>query len=189
MQAMKTRVTKTLLEGLLVIDIDFFRDERGFFMETWHKKDFAEAGLPHDFVQDSHSRSSYRVLRGLHYQDMRAPQVKLVRCTVGRIFDVAVDLRVDSPTFGKWFGIELSSENKTQLLVPVGLAHGFVTLSDVCEVQYKQSEYYRPAAEGGIVWNDPEVGIRWPLSDPILSKRDQNQSSLRQYRQNPAFKL
>src|SRR5881397_2040586 len=106
---MKTRVTQTPLEGLFVVDIDFFRDDRGFFMESWHKEDFAKAGLPHDFVQDSHSRSSYRVLRGLHYQDMRAPIIKLVRCTVGRVFDVAVDLRVNSPTFGLWFGIELTA--------------------------------------------------------------------------------
>ena len=184
---MKTRVTKTPLEGLVVVDIDFFRDERGFFMESWHKSDFAEAGLPHNFVQDSHSRSSRNVLRGLHYQDMRAPIVKLVRCTVGSVFDVAVDLRVSSLTFGKWFGVELSAENKRQLLVPIGFAHGFLTLSDMCEIQYKQTEYYRPATEGGIAWNDPDVAVQWPLSEPILSKRDQNQLSLKQYLQNPAF--
>jgi dTDP-4-dehydrorhamnose 3,5-epimerase len=185
---MKTRLSKTPLEGLLVIDIDFFRDERGFFMESWHKQDFAEAGLPQEFVQDSHSRSSYRVLRGLHYQDMRAPMAKLVRCTLGRVFDVAVDLRVSSPTFGKWFGIELTAENKIQLFVPVGFAHGFLTLSDVCEIQYKQTEYYRPSAEGGIAWNDADIGINWPVADPILSKRDQNQFSLKEYLQNPAFR-
>ena len=186
---MKTRVSTTPLEGLFVIDVDFFKDERGFFMESWHKRDFAEAGLAFDFVQDSHSCSSYGVLRGLHYQDMRAPMVKLVRCTVGRVFDVAVDLRVNSPTFGKWFGIELSAENKKEFLVPIGFAHGFLTLSDVCEVQYKQTEGYRPETEGGIRWNDPEVGIRWPISNPVLSKRDQNQFSLKQYLQNPAFRL
>src|ERR1041385_7076837 len=153
---MKTRITKTPLEGLLVINVDFFSDERGFFMESWHKRDFAEAGISFDFVQDSHSRSSCRVLRGLHYQDMRAPMVKLVRCTVGRVFDVAVDLRVNSPTFGRWFGLELSAENKSQLLIPIGFAHGFLTLSDVCEIQYKQSEYYQPQTEGGIRWNDPQ---------------------------------
>jgi dTDP-4-dehydrorhamnose 3,5-epimerase len=185
---MKTRLSKTPLQGLLTIDIEFFRDERGFFMESWHKQDFAEAGLSYDFVQDSHSRSSYRVLRGLHYQDMRAPMAKLVRCTVGRVFDVAVDLRVSSPTFGKWFGIELTAENKIQLFVPVGFAHGFLTLSDVCEIQYKQTEYYRPSAEGGIAWNDADIGINWPVADPILSKRDQNQFSLKEYLQNPAFR-
>ncbi len=185
---MKMRMNKTSLDGLLVVEIDFFRDERGFFMESWHKRDFAEAGLPYEFVQDSHSRSTYSVLRGLHYQDMRAPIVKLVRCTVGRVFDVAVDLRVNSPTFGQWFGIELTAENKTQLLVPIGFAHGFLTLSDVCEIQYKQTEYYRPEAAGGVAWNDKDIAIDWPLRDPpILSRRDQNQPSLKQYLQNPAF--
>ena len=185
---MKMRMNKTPLDGLLVVEIDFFRDERGFFMESWHKRDFAEAGLPYEFVQDSHSRSTYSVLRGLHYQDMRAPIVKLVRCTVGRVFDVAVDLRVTSPTFGQWFGIELTAENKTQLLVPIGFAHGFLTLSEVCEIQYKQTEYYRPDAEGGVAWNDKAIAIDWPLRDPpILSRRDQNQPSLKQYLQNPAF--
>jgi len=140
-----------------------------------------------DFVQDSHSRSEYRVLRGLHYQDMRAPMAKLVRCTVGKILDVAVDLRVHSSTFGQWFSIELSAENKTQLLVPVGFAHGFATLSEVCEVQYKQSGFYQPETEGGIIWNDPDVGIQWPFDNPILSKRDQNQALLSQYRKKPAF--
>ncbi|PYR84546.1 MAG: dTDP-4-dehydrorhamnose 3,5-epimerase [Acidobacteria bacterium] len=182
------RMNKTSLDGLLIVEIDFFRDERGFFMESWHKRDFAEAGLPYEFVQDSHSRSTYSVLRGLHYQDMRAPIVKLVRCTVGRVFDVAVDLRVTSPTFGQWFGIELTAENKTQLLVPIGFAHGFLTLSDVCEIQYKQTEYYRPEAEGGVAWNDKDIAIDWPLRNPpILSRRDQNQPSLKQYLQNPAF--
>jgi dTDP-4-dehydrorhamnose 3,5-epimerase len=184
---MKTHVNTTPLEGLLLVDVDFFRDERGFFIESWHKKDFSEAGLVFEFVQDSHSRSSHRVLRGLHYQDMRAPMVKLVRCTVGRILDVAVDLRANSATFGKWFSLELSPENQTQLLVPVGFAHGFATLSEVCEIQYKQTGFYEPAYEGGIAWNDPELGIDWPFQNPILSKRDQNQQSLRQYRENPAF--
>ncbi len=185
---MKMRTNKTSLDGLFVVEIDCFRDERGFFMESWHKRDFAQAGLRYEFVQDSHSRSTYSVLRGLHYQDMRTPIVKLVRCTVGRVFDVAVDLRVNSPTFGQWFGIELTAENKTQLLVPIGFAHGFLTLSDVCEVQYKQTEYYRPDAEGGVAWNDKDIAIDWPLRDPpILSRRDQNQPSLKQYLQNPAF--
>jgi dTDP-4-dehydrorhamnose 3,5-epimerase len=185
---MKVHVTTTPLEGLLVVNIDFFRDERGFFIESWHKRAFAEAGLHDEFMQDSHSRSTHRVLRGLHYQDMRAPLAKLVRCTLGNILDVAVDLRANSPTFGKWFSIELNPENKTQLFVPVGFAHGFVTLSDVCEVQYKQTGFYEPATEGGISWNDPDIGIAWPIKDPILSTRDQNQISFRQYRENPAFR-
>jgi dTDP-4-dehydrorhamnose 3,5-epimerase len=185
---MKTHVTTTPLEGLLIINVDFHQDERGFFIESWHKKDFADAGLPLEFVQDSHSRSGYRVLRGLHYQDQRAPIAKLVRCTVGKMLDVAVDLRANSPTFGEWFSIELSADNKTQLFVPVGFAHGFATLSDVCEVQYKQTGFYQPEAEGGIAWNDPGLAISWPFSDPILSKRDQNQISLKRYRENPAFR-
>src|SRR5437867_173334 len=152
---MKTRVTETPLPGLVVVHVDYFQDERGFFIEPWHKKDFADAGLPFEFVQDSHSRSAARVLRGLHYQDLRAPMGKLLRCSAGRIFDVAVDLRVSSRTFGRWFGIELTAENKTQLYVPAGFAHGFATLSDYAEVQYKQTEFYQPAAEGGIAWNDP----------------------------------
>jgi dTDP-4-dehydrorhamnose 3,5-epimerase len=184
---MKTHVTTTPLDGLLIIDIEYFKDERGFFIESWNKRDFEQAGLKFEFVQDSHSRSQYRVLRGLHYQDMRAPMAKLVRCTVGRILDVAVDLRMSSSTFGRWFSIELTAENKKQLLVPVGFAHGFATLSDVCEVQYKQSGLYEPKTEGGILWNDPDVGIEWPFNNPILSQRDENQSTLKQYRQKPAF--
>jgi dTDP-4-dehydrorhamnose 3,5-epimerase len=184
---MKTRITRTPLSDLVVINIDFFKDDRGFFIESWHKRDFAEAGIPYDFVQDSHSASRYGVLRGLHYQDMRAPMGKLVRCTVGKILDVAVDLRAASPTFGKAFTIELSSDNKTQIYVPIGFAHGFATLSDYCEVQYKQTEFYRPETEGGIAWNDPSVGINWPFETPILSARDQRQQSLKQYLENPAF--
>jgi dTDP-4-dehydrorhamnose 3,5-epimerase len=185
---MKAHVTTTPLEGVLVINIDFFRDERGFFIESWNRRDFAEAGLAIDFVQDSHSRSEQGVIRGLHYQNMRAPLAKLVRCTVGRILDVAVDLRVSSPTFGKWFSIELTSENQTQLFVPVGFAHGFAALSEVCEVQYKQTGFYVPETEGGIRWNDPDVAIDWPLKNPILSKRDRNLMSLKQYRENPVFR-
>ncbi len=184
---MKTRITKTPLSGLVVVNIDHFEDERGFFIESWHKRDFAEAGLPYEFVQDSHSRSGHRVLRGLHFQDMRAPMAKLVRCTVGRVLDVAVDLRVSSPTFGKWFSIELSAENKSQLFVPIGFAHGFATISEVCEIQYKQTEVYRPETEGGVEWNDPDLAVKWPFKDPILSKRDQHAPSLQQYSRNPAF--
>jgi dTDP-4-dehydrorhamnose 3,5-epimerase len=184
---MKTRVTETEFPGLLVVNVDHFADDRGFFIESWNKQDFAAAGITYDFVQDSHSRSMHRVLRGLHYQDMRAPMAKLIRCTVGRVLDVAVDLRVGSPKFGAWFSIELTAENKTQLLVPVGFGHGFATLSEVCEVQYKQTEYYRPDAEGGVAWNDPDLAIAWPFSNPILSERDQNGMSLRQYLRNPAF--
>jgi len=184
---MKLRITKTPLPDLVVVEIDYFKDARGFFIESWHRRDFAEAGLSFDFVQDSHSSSTYKVLRGLHYQDMRAPMAKLVRCTAGRILDVAVDLRVKSPAFGKAFTVELSAENKKQLFVPVGFAHGFATLSEYCEVQYKQTEFYRRETEGGIAWNDSDVGIDWPFRDPILSERDKNQQTLKQYLQNPAF--
>src|ERR1044072_6405 len=126
---MKTRVTRPPIADLLVVDIDHFKDERGFFIESWNKRDFAAAGIHAEFVQDSHSASRYGVLRGLHYQDMRAPTGKLVRCTVGKILDVAVDLRVASPTFGKYYSLELSAENKSMLWVPVGFVHGFATLS------------------------------------------------------------
>src|SRR5580765_639689 len=122
---MKTRITKTPLEGLVVISIDYIKDERGFFMESWHQRDFAEAGISDAFVQDSHSASGYGVLRGLHYQDMRAPMGKLVRCTIGKVLDVALDLRTSSTSFGKAFTVELSADNKTQIYVPVGFAHGF----------------------------------------------------------------
>jgi len=184
---MKTRITETPLAGLLVVDIEYFQDERGFFVESWNKRDFSAAGIHADFVQDSHSASRYGVLRGLHYQDMRAPVGKLVRCTVGRILDVAVDLRASSPTFGKSFTIELTDKNKTLLWVPVGFAHGFATMSEYCEVQYKQTDFYNPASEGGIKWNDPDIGVAWPYTDPILSGRDQHLKSFVEYRKNPAF--
>ncbi len=185
---MKTTLTQTPLDGLVLIDIDYFRDDRGFFIESWHKKDFGAAGLDLEFVQEGHSRSGKGVLRGLHYQDMTVPMGKLLRCTVGAIFDVAVDLRADSPTFGQWFGVELSSDNQRQIYVPIGFAHGFATLSDIAEVQYKQTGYYAPAAEGGITWNDPDVGVEWPISNPILSGRDQNNMSFAEYRKAPVFR-
>ncbi len=184
---MKTNLTKTPLEDLVVIDIDYFEDERGFFIESWNQRDFAAARLDLQFVQDSHSRSKQGVLRGLHYQDMSAPMGKLVRCTLGTVFDVAVDLRAKSPTFGQWFGVELTEENKRLIYVPVGFAHGFATLSEVAEIQYKQTGFYTPPSEGSIRWNDPDIGIAWPLSDPILSDRDQSGMSLAEYKRHPAF--
>jgi dTDP-4-dehydrorhamnose 3,5-epimerase len=184
---MITHVAKTPLDGVVIVEIKYFQDERGFFIENWHKRDFAAAGLDLEFVQEGHSRSSYGVLRGMHYQDMTAPMGKLVRCTVGRIFDVAVDLRVNSPTFSKWFGVELSADNKKQIYVPPGFAHGFAVLSEFAEVQYKQTGFYTPSAEGTLAWNDPDVGIAWPINQPILSKRDQNGMSLKEYLKNPAF--
>jgi dTDP-4-dehydrorhamnose 3,5-epimerase len=184
---MRTHVTETPLADLVVVDIDYFQDDRGFFMESWHQRDFAEAGLDLRFVQEGHSRSGRGVLRGLHYQDMTAPMGKLLRCTVGAIFDVAVDVRMSSPTFGRWFGIELSAENKHQIYVPEGFAHGFATLSDVAEVQYKQTGFYTPSSEGTLAWNDPDVAVDWPIENPVLSQRDQNGMSLEQYRAAPAF--
>lgn len=184
---MKTILTNTPLKDLLLIDIDYFEDERGFFIESWHQRDFAAAGLDLTFTQEGHSRSGQGVLRGLHYQDMSAPMGKLLRCTVGTIFDVVVDLRTNSTTFGKWFSVELSATNKRQIYVPVGFAHGFLTLSDIAEVQYKQTGFYTPASEGGIRWNDSDLGVDWPIKDPILSQRDQNNQSLAEYMNNPAF--
>ena len=184
---MKPKIISTPLPDLVLLDIDYCRDERGFFIESWHKRDFTEAGFTVEFVQENHSRSRQGVLRGMHYQDMTAPMVKLIRCTLGAIFDVAVDLRVGSPAFGHWFGVELSAENKRQIYVPIGFAHGFVTLSDFAEIQYKQTDYYAPAAEGSVAWNDPEIGIHWPMQDPILSKRDAQAMSLRRYLQQPVF--
>jgi len=184
---MDITVTPAKLAGVLVIDTAFFTDERGFFIQNYHKGIYELTGFSGQFVQDNHSRSAQRVLRGLHYQDMTAPMGKLVRCTFGRIFDVAVDLRVSSPTFGQWFGIELSAENMTQVWLPPGFGHGFVTLSEFAEVQYKCSGFYTPSSEGVISWNDPDIGIAWPISDPILSQRDQNGMSLRAYRESPAF--
>ena len=184
---MKVHVTATPLENLMVVNIDYFKDAPGFFMESWNKASFAEAGLTDDFVQDSHSASRFGVIRGMHYQDVTAPMAKLVRCTVGRILDVAIDLRMSSPTLGRSFSIELTADNKTLLYVPVGFAHGFATISDYCEVQYKQTGFYKPAAEGGIAWNDPEVGVAWPYSNPVLSAKDLNLPTLAEYRRRPAF--
>lgn len=184
---MKTNLVPTPLEGLFIVEIEPFRDSRGFFIEPWNARDYAAAGLDAQFVQEGHSRSTKGVLRGMHYQNMQAPMGKLVRCTVGEIFDVAVDLRTSAKTFGRWFGIHLTAANMKQLFVPVGFAHGFATVSDVAEVQYKQTGYYMPSAEGGILWNDPDVAIEWPITNPVLSEKDAKQMSLEQYRAHPAF--
>lgn len=175
------------LSGVFVIEPRVFRDARGFFLESYHQRDLAAAGLNETFVQDNHSRSAHGVLRGLHYQDRTAPMGKMVRCTRGSIFDVAVDVRAGSPTFGQWFGVELTEDNFKQLWVPVGFAHGFVTLSEVADVQYKCTNFYTPAAEGSLRWDDPQIGIRWPVAAPILSARDQQARALADYVQAPAF--
>ncbi len=184
---MKLKLVPTPLAGLVIVEGERIPDPRGFFMEAWNRRDFAEAGLDVDFVQDSHSRSVARVLRGLHYQDRTAPLAKLIRCTLGRVFDVAVDIRAGSPTFGRWFAIELTADDNRQMFLPEGFAHGFLTLSEVAEVQYKQTGYYVPSSEGTIAWNDPDLAISWPVQDPVLSPRDRAAGSFRKYCERPAF--
>ena len=167
------KFTRLEIPDLVLIEPKVFGDDRGFFYESFNRQVFAQGvGADPDFVQDNHSRSSRGVLRGLHYQIQQA-QGKLVRVVQGRVFDVAVDLRRSSPTFGKWVGAELSGENKHMLWVPPGFAHGFVTLSDTAEFLYKTTDYYAPAHERSILWSDPQIGIRWPIDfEPVLAKKD-----------------
>jgi dTDP-4-dehydrorhamnose 3,5-epimerase len=165
------KFVKTELPGVVVIEPRVFEDPRGFFMETFHSARFREAGLPETFVQDNHSRSVARTLRGLHYQ-IEHPQGKLVRCIRGEIFDVAVDLRLDSPAFGRWFGTRLDASNRRQMYVPPGVAHGFCILSEVAEVVYKCTDLYYPQHERALIWNDPQVAVAWPISEPLLSDKD-----------------
>jgi dTDP-4-dehydrorhamnose 3,5-epimerase len=155
------KVTTCPIEGLYIIEPTVHGDSRGYFMETYNQKDFAEAGLNMTFVQDNQSMSTKGVLRGLHYQK-QYPQGKLVRVVKGSVFDVAVDLRSDSETYGKWFGIELTAENKKQFYISEGFAHGFLVLSDEAEFCYKVTDFYHPGDEGGLAWNDPSIGIEWP---------------------------
>lgn len=163
----------TKIEGVTVIEPWVFGDDRGFFMESWNAEAFCAAGMDLTFVQDNHSRSSRGVLRGLHYQ-LPGPQGKLVRVTAGAVFDVVVDLRRTSPTFGEWFGLELSATNKKMLYVPEGMAHGFLCLEDGTDFLYKCTSGYAPANEHSLLWNDPAIGIEWPLDDivPTLSAKD-----------------
>jgi len=171
---------KLEIPDVILIKPKVFGDERGFFMETYKKPDFERAGIRGEFIQDNHSRSCYGVLRGLHFQREPYAQAKIVRCIRGVIYDVAVDLRKDSPTFGKWVSVILSEFNKWQLYVPRGFAHGFLVLSDVAEVVYKVDNVYAPDYEGGIIWNDPDVGIKWPIEEPILSEKDKKWPTLRE---------
>ncbi len=166
-------VIETALPGVLVLEPKVFGDARGFFLDSYNRARFLEAtGVDADFVQDNHSRSAHGVLRGLHYQ-IRQPQGKLVRVVSGAVFDVAVDLRRSSPTFGRWAGVELSAENQRQLWVPPGFGHGFLVLSDSADFLYKTTDYYAPEHERGIAWNDPAIGIDWPLHGmPQLSAKD-----------------
>lgn len=157
----KIKVTETPIEGLYVIEPTVYGDERGYFVETYNQQDMIDAGLDMDFVQDNQSKSIKGVLRGLHYQK-DYPQGKLVRVTKGRVFDVAVDLRENSETYGQWYGLELSEENFKQFYISEGFAHGFLVLSDEAVFQYKITDFYHPGDEGGLAWNDPEIGIKWP---------------------------
>ncbi len=178
----KFTFTKTSIEGVYVIEPTLFGDERGYFMETYHAGEFKEAGLDFNFVQDNQSKSKKGVLRGLHFQYTK-PQGKLVRAIKGEVFDVAVDLRKDSTTYGKWEGVILSEENKKQFYVPEGFAHGFLVLSDEAEFTYKCTEFYDGADEGGIIWNDPNIGIEWPLEgikEISLSDKDKKWETLKE---------
>lgn len=167
------KVIATSIPDVLIIEPQVFGDERGFFFESFNERHFAElTGVHASFVQDNHSRSTKNVLRGLHYQ-IQQPQGKLVRVVVGEVFDVAVDIRHNSPTFGKWVGITLSAENKRQLWIPEGFAHGFVVTGDSADVLYKTTDYWAPEHERCIIWNDPAIGIQWPIeSEPTLSDKD-----------------
>lgn len=180
------KVIETNLEGVLVIETNVFGDHRGWFMETYSEAKFSEVGINLNFIQDNQSFSAAKgTFRGLHYQLNPKAQTKLVRCIQGAIFDVAVDIRKGSPTFGKWFGIELSAENKKQLLVPKGFAHAFMTLTDDVEVQYKVDELYSPENDRGIIWNDPDIAIDWPFDiTPILSEKDQKAPLLKDTENN-----
>lgn len=168
------KFNKTSIDGVIIVEPEVFGDNRGYFMETYHEKIFKENGITADFVQDNQSKSKKGVLRGLHFQYTR-PQGKLVRVVSGEVFDVAVDLRKQSDTYGKWEGVILSAENKKQFYIPEGFAHGFVVLSDTAEFTYKCTDFYQPDDEGGILWNDPEIGIDWPVEDIdeiLLSEKD-----------------
>lgn len=179
----KITVETCHIEGLKVITPTVFGDSRGYFMETYNYNDYKEAGIPDVFVQDNQSASKRGVLRGLHFQK-EFPQGKLVRAIRGEVFDVAVDLREGSATFGQWYGVILSEENKKQFFVPKGFAHGFLVLSDYAEFAYKCTEFYHPNDEGGLMYNDPEIGVEWPIPEDmevILSERDQKWSGLSAY--------
>ena len=184
---MQTKAIKTKLDGVLIVDIDVYSDERGFFMESYNERVFATAGLPSKFVQDNHSRSTKGVLRGIHYQAGENPMGKLVRCTLGRVLDVAVDLRAGSPTFGQYESLELSEDNRLQFYIPPGFGHGFVVLSDSADMQYKCTAFYDPEAEGGIIWNDEDLSIDWGIKDPLVSEKDSTAPTIKEYLKDPAL--
>lgn len=164
-------VVRTPIEGVLLIKPKVWGDARGYFVETWQKERYEAAGIAYPFVQDNHSKSTYGILRGLHFQRTH-PQGKLVSVSLGKVFDVAVDIRKGSPTYGQWYGAELTAENQHQLWISPGLAHGFVVTSEVAHFHYKCTEAYHPEDEGSIRWNDPDLNIRWPVAEPKLSAKD-----------------
>lgn len=171
---------KTKIDGVVIVEPAVFGDNRGFFMESWSKRSFEEAGLYFDFVQDNHSSSTVKgTLRGVHFQRGEMSQAKLVRCVKGTVLDVAVDLRPESPTYKEWVAVELTAENKRQLMIPRRFGHGFVTLTDNVEFFYKADNFYAPEYDGGIRWNDPELGIDWGVEAPVLSKKDQTSPFLK----------
>jgi dTDP-4-dehydrorhamnose 3,5-epimerase len=176
-------VETTPLAGLLLIKPDVFGDERGFFQETWNLRRYTEAGLDRHFVQDNLSLSRKGILRGLHFQNPH-PQGKLVYVLQDEVFDVAVDVRADSPTFGQWYGVTLSAENHHQLFVPEGFAHGFCVTSDMALFAYKCTDFYRPQSEFSVLWNDPDIGIEWPLANPELSDKDRKAARLCDFAQD-----
>jgi dTDP-4-dehydrorhamnose 3,5-epimerase len=173
------RVISTELPEVLVIEPTVYRDARGFFFESYHAERYVNSGIKGAFVQDNHSRSVKNTVRGLHLQ-VRRPQAKLIRVLVGEIYDVAVDVRVGSPTFGKWAGVRLSAESFRQYYIPEGFAHGFSVLTDVAEIEYKCTDFYDPAGQLGLAWNDPELSISWGVTNPILSDRDLANPTLRE---------
>ena len=177
---MEFKVEQTDIRDLLIITPDIFQDDRGFFTETYRKDKFTEFGLSLEFVQDNHSRSARSVVRGLHFQ-WEPPMGKLMRVTQGTAFLVAVDIRIGSPSFGKWLGVEASVGNRKQVYAPAGFARGFCVLSDFAEIQYKCTGIYNNKAESGILWNDPAIGIQWPVKDPVLSKKDEVAQTLDQW--------
>ena len=183
------KLIETKLQGVFLLEPQVHGDHRGWFTETFNDSILKEAGIDVNFVQDNHSFSAAKgTLRGLHYQLDPKAQTKLVRCTRGAIYDVAIDIRKGSPTYGQWFGVELSAENKKQLLVPKGFAHGFITLTEDVEVQYKVDEYYSPENDRGIIWNDPEIQIEWPIDvKPVLSAKDENAPLLKDAENNFSY--
>lgn len=175
------------IPDVILVEPKVFGDERGFFMETYKVSDFKKNGIDYNFVQDNHSKSQKGVLRGLHYQLKPKEQGKLVRCVKGRIWDVAVDIRKGSPWYGEWVAVELSEENKLMLWIPPGFAHGFVTLEDDTEVIYKVTKEYSPDFDRGIIWDDPDLAIDWPIKNPILSKKDRNLPKFKDAENNFAY--